>query len=302
MRILLTGGTGFVGRHLLKKLSLQHEVASVVRNRQAAVNGREADARISIIPFDPVDYSHREKIQAFDPEGVLHLASHLSSGDDSETLRRLLESNIAFGALVLDSIKDTNVRWFINTGSFSEYLHGGGVLNPAYLYAATKTAFRSILQFYSQVSNFKVVNVIPYTIYGGEDSQKKAIDVILDSLDGPESIPMTPGTQTLDFIHVEDVIDFYLHLIHHIDRLEGSEHEFHLGTGTGSTLRELASMAEKISGAKANIAWGAKPFRPRDVMHAVAPVSYLRNQLLWEPKVRLENGLKELLRQRGRPY
>ena len=61
-------------------------------------------------------------------------------------------------------------------------------INNAYLYSATKTAFKQLLKYYSDLNHYKYINIIPYTIYGEKDSQKKLIDYVKDSLESQEPI------------------------------------------------------------------------------------------------------------------
>ncbi len=87
---------------------------------------------------------------------------------------------------------------------------------------------------------------------------------------------MTLGEQILDFVHVDDVAACLAYFVDNIELVVAKGvQEYHLGTGQGHSIRELASIIEKKYGKKANISWGARPYRPRDVMHAVAPIGNL---------------------------
>ena len=174
MRIFVTGATGFVGRHLVPKLiEANHEVLELTRDVQKSqkyfgdntqkviANGLQADLQKSI--------------DSFKPEIVIHLAAYLTAADSYETMKQLTKTNIDLFCDVLDAIKNIDLKLFINTGTFAEYYLGDETLNPAYLYAATKTASRSFLDYYSKAYNFKQATVVPYTIYGGIDTQKKRL-------------------------------------------------------------------------------------------------------------------------------
>ena len=230
--------------------------------------------------------SLRAAIVRFQPEIVIHLASFLTSLDDYDTLNKLLDVNIIFLCRLLDTLKDVDLNLFINTGTSAEYYKGDNNFNPAYLYAATKTAARFFLDYYSKVYDFKSITVVPYTIYGGKDSQRKIIDTIYESLGNEAPVDLSPGEQILDFIHIEDVTDFYVYLITNHEKIKNHAN-FHLGTGIGTSLRQLTEMMEKVTGKKANINWGGKPYRPLDVMYAVAK----NERLDWQPHIFLEKGI-----------
>ena len=269
MRVLVTGSTGFVGRHLIPLLIKEHEVLCVVRNENKAKDLFGNDVQY-------LSTSNLSQVKHFNPEVVIHLASFLTSLNDDDSMHKLLEANIIFGTELLNALQGCDIRLFINIGSFAEYRLGASCPNSAYLYTATKTAFKEMLRYYSDLGNYPFVHIVPYTIYGDNDSQKKIFDYVKDSLDAKEPIGMTLGEQILDFVHVDDVAACLCYFVNHIDMVvyKGVT-EYHLGTGRGHSIREVASIIEKKYGKKANIAWGARPYRPRDVMHAVAPIGNL---------------------------
>ena len=172
MNILLTGATGFVGRNLLPKIiGKEHDILCVVHNQNKPIcyNGIKVS-----------EISDTDEIRAFKPNIIVHLASFLSSKADDETLNKILDANIVFGTRLLNTINTENLKLFVNFGSFAEYRRGPEYPDAANPYGATKTAFRMILDYYSSKGQYNYIHVVPYTIYGGEDTQKKLIDYIKD--------------------------------------------------------------------------------------------------------------------------
>lgn len=290
MRILITGSTGFVGRNLVPKLILNgYQILELTRSINKSRNffgNKTEKLEISDIEF-------KNKIKAFDPELVIHLASYLTSSDRIEDVNKLIESNISFLSKVLDSISSTNLKLFINTGTSAEYFKGDENLEPSYLYAATKTASRSFIDYYALAYEFKQCTIVPYTIYGGKDSQKKIIDLIYDSIKSNTPLDLSPGDQVLDFIHIDDVTDFYVWVLKNIDKLP-IKSNFKLGTGIGYSLKQVAKLVENLTQKKTNINWGGKDYRKTDVMYAVANLENL-NDLSWRPKISLKDGLENML-------
>ncbi|AEF83117.1 NAD-dependent epimerase/dehydratase family protein [Leadbettera azotonutricia] len=284
MRILITGATGFVGSTLLPKLS-KHNIKVAVRNVSDDI-GRN----IQILADDNFDRFKRE-IELFAPEIVVHLASSMIKNDDVYSIKNIIDSNILFTSILLESLKNTSLRYFINTGTFAEYYLNDGDLNPAYYYSASKCATRYIIKYFKNLIGFKTINIIPYTIYGGVSKTKKVIDYIIDSLDSIVPIEMTKGEQILDFIHIYDVVNFYVYCIENLNKLTDST-DYHLGTGIGTSIRELAVLIEHINGKKANILWGAKQYRDLDIMKSIAPMDSLK-KLDWSPSLNLEQGLRK---------
>lgn len=283
MNIIITGATGYVGKNLISALIEQtdHKLFAITRN-------------ISDLPKEVIVLTDDSKLEVnillAKPDIVIHLASYLTSKSEIEDVEKLISSNIIFGTKLLNALKNTQLKSFINIGSFSEYHFNDGVLDPTYLYSATKTAFRSILKYYSEVHKFKVVHVIPYSIYGGVDRQKKIMDILFEALDAKEPVKMSDGFQYLDFIHINDIVDFFVKLTNNIADV-GNE-ELYLGTGKAYNLREVATMIEQVTGKKINADWGAYPPRDRDTYFACAAIGKLKQILNWQPKIAIEAGLK----------
>jgi CDP-paratose synthetase len=284
MNILLTGGSGYVGKSLINQLAKNKlfNIFSVVRTKS------DLPKNVKAIDYDS---DFKENIIKSNPDFVIHLASYLTSSSEIEETNKLIQANITFGTVLLDALKVCNIKLFINTGSYSEYHFNTGDLNPTYFYSATKTAFRSILKYYSELKKFKVVHVIPYTIYGGVYTKMKILDILFGSLDSNEKIKLSPGLQLLDFIHISDVVDFYIHVIENSHILQHHE-SYHLGSGRVINLQELAIKIEKLTGKKIQAQWGAQIQRERDTTYACAPIAKLKETLNWNPKISLDEGLK----------
>jgi len=296
MRILITGATGFIGRnlvpHIYSKFNHKKNIAILVRNSMKSTGLFEGLEYLSII--DSTKYNYKQEIKDFNPEIVIHLATLSTSSDKEEFIDSLISSNIEMGTHLLDALKGTKIKYFINIGTFAEYYYNDSELSSAYLYSATKTAFRTILKYYQQTLDFKWINVIPYTVYGAEDTKMKVIDYIISSLDVKNPVQMTKGEQRLDFIHIEDVVEFFVTLIENIHKITQNFTEFHLGTGKGTSIRELTHLIETIYLSTANIEWGGLPYRQNDILQAIAPTSKNKEFLNWESKIDLQNGIRKM--------
>jgi nucleoside-diphosphate-sugar epimerase len=289
MNILITGSTGFVGRHLVPQLIKRNfNILELTRNikRSEDLFGQHTQKYLITDEQDALT----DTVIKFNPEIVIHLASYLTAADTYTDLRMLIDVNIFFPARIMDSLKETNLELFINTGTFAEYFSSSENFDPAYLYASTKTASRSILDYYAKAYNFSYATVTPYTIYGGTDDKKKIIDHIYDSLNSERPLDLSPGEQVLDFIHIADIVDFYLLLVNNRGYIPPKTN-FPAGTGKGNNLKQLARIFEQQTGMKANINWGGKPYRNTDIMYAVADISLQKKLFNWQPRIELEEGI-----------
>jgi nucleoside-diphosphate-sugar epimerase len=294
MKIIITGSTGFVGRHLIPKL-LSKNYINLELTRNLNVSNQLYEDKTQKYLIDEDQNELVKTIEEFNPDVIIHLASFLTSLDDYNSLNKLLDSNITFFCRLLDATKNIDLKLFVNTGTFAEYHSSNNVFDPAYLYAASKSASRSFLDYYSKVYNFKQTTVVPFTIYGGIDTQKKIIDIIHDSTINSNPVDLSPGEQILDFIHIDDVTDFYIVLIQNQHNIPNKSN-FQLGSGVGNSLKQVAQLIEKISAKKTNINWGGKQYRNSDIMYAVADISEIINTFHWCPKINLIEGIQKLVK------
>jgi nucleoside-diphosphate-sugar epimerase len=288
-RILITGATGTIGSSLLNYLIKNSSYCLAVTVREKLAQDCIFGPSIKHINYNAVTF--RDEIIEFSPEIVLHLASYSSSNADEDSIRRLVDSNIVFLSRLLDALSSSELKLFINTGSFSEYSSNDNSFNPAYFYSATKTASRSIVSYYKNILKMKSCTIVPYSVYGGKSNTKKVFDFILDSLDCIEPIKMTKGLQILDFIHINDVVSFYVHLLNNIDLIE-NEQTYHLGTGIGTEIKKVAAIMGDISGSNCNINWGGLDYRDSDIMRSVASINMLEQDLKWSPSINLRKGIE----------
>ena len=188
-------------------------------------------------------------------------------------------------------MSNTQCQHFINIGTFSEFRYGDGEYHPNNLYSATKTAERPIIRYYQSISKWNWINVVVYSPYGRYNAYKKVIDYMIDSFSASEPVDFTMGEQILDFIHVDDMADFFYTLIQKLPELKDSYYQFHLGTGKGHSIREVAETMEKCWGKKMNANWGGRAYSEQDIMHAVAPIEQNLKLLNWQSKVDLDEGI-----------
>ena len=295
MKVALTGITGFVGMNLMPQLlALCSNYEFLTLN----IDVDEAERKYPKSQYTNFRHVHTTDLGAlvtFNPDMVLHLATVTTAANNTEIIHPMIAANIEFGVLLLDALqKCDNFKLFVNTGSFAEYRFGPDHFDSAYLYTATKTAFRAFVAYYAGLGKgFKYITAVPYSVYGGKMTVKRLFDYMAESLDAPTPVDMTKGEQVLDFIHVDDVAGFFAYTVAHAEEflaLKENGAEFHLGTGKGTSICEVAALMEEISGKKCNINWGGRPYRDRDIMHAVAPVE--RNQCGWRAKIDIREGIK----------
>lgn len=286
-KILITGGSGFIGKELVSKLSKLKDISIDILYRN----------NITKIPNTPnIRYL---KISNFDTSEIeydvfVHLAAFITASRDKLSTINLIESNILFGSELLAEIKLKPGGLFIDTGSFAE-LHTSNNSKVSYLYAETKKSFENIAKFFASINEYNYCKVYPYTVISEERQDKKLLDIMLSAIDSILPVKMSSGEQVLDFISRDDVVSMYELLILESNFNKLNNKKIECCSGKGTSVIELAKMIETISGKRLNIDWGALPYRETDIMNAVGSTKNAKNLLGWKPSESLNDTLKKII-------
>lgn len=291
--ILLTGATGFLGSHLLDAL-VNNGNPVVILKRSTSDTWRIGHLLSRIKAYDidkePLERAFRE--QHIDT--VIHTAC--SYGRDGEAAHSVVATNLIFGLRLLEEAIQAGTAAFINTDSFfssekdlSRYLNS---------YSLSKRQFVEWLK--SSSERIKTINLRIEHMYGPMDENTKFIPWLIKKLDDNcTPIELTKGDQERDFIYVSDVVSAYLHILENIAKFDMWT-EFNAGSGEIVTLRNMIKILfekhKEITGAtSSSLKFGALPYREGELMKTQSDNKKLIESG-WQPKISLENGLKETIR------
>lgn len=263
MNILITGATGFIGQHLLKSLSQEHEVHVLIRPSTRW----EDNFNLKNFIFDDNIGELKEYIIRNQIEGIIHLASLFIAQHQSYQCKDLILSNIFFGTALWEAAKKTSVQWFLNTGTYwQNYLHDSTEYDPVNLYAATKQAFIDISKYYTETSDIKFVTLKICDTYGPKDPRRKLMSLFKQYAESGEQLKMSPGKQKINLLYIDDVVNGFITLVNLLCNKTQLKNEYALSAKKTYSLQELAGIFETVSKKKLNIIWGGLPYREREVM------------------------------------
>lgn len=291
MKILITGATGFIGKHLIKALNEEnHDVIVLARSSSETSFIDEGKVLISDQDFETL----RQQFTRYNFDGIIHLASLYINKHEPDNIEDLFQSNVLLGTKVLEMAKKNNVSWFINTGTLFQHYNNENY-NPVNLYAATKQAFEDIAKYYYETSDLNFVTLKLNDTYGANDKRKKIFNLWKEYAQTGMVLEMSPGEQLMDILHIDDVIDGFIKMVSLISTDKEKRNcgkSFSLKAEEKVTLKQLSHMFEKISGMKLNIKWGAINYRPREIMIPATCIPTLPN---WQQSISYEDGFKDFL-------
>jgi len=288
---LVTGSSGFVGSHLTRRLIREGwEVHILHRETSKFPVAKEFDVCVKHL-YDGYTQSIVNSLKQTKVDVVFHLASLFLADHKTTDVENLINSNILFGTQLLEAVIKTETKNIINTGTSWQH-YDNNEYNPVCLYAATKQAFESILEYYIQVHGINAITLKLFDTYGKNDRRNKLFSLLYKAGINNEILNMTEGEQLIDIVHVEDIVEAYIIAAEIL--LDGNKFKnvtYALTSSETIKLRELVNLYIKLKKRNLNINWGARPYRLREVMKPWEKGIKLPN---WYPKISLENGLNEI--------
>ena len=172
--ILLTGSTGFIGSELLKYLSNYNKVYITVRKKYKINSNNKNINKIYFNSHKNLSY----KIKKLKIDTVVHCATHYVKNHNFEDIKKLSESNILFGNIILENLKIMRVKKFVNFSTVWEN-YDGKKDNCYNLYSAYKAGFGKIISFYKKENkNIKFLNLVISDTFGLRDKRKKLVNLL----------------------------------------------------------------------------------------------------------------------------
>ncbi len=310
MTVLVTGGAGYIGSHVVRLLIKKGLDVIVLDNLS---RGHKASLPQNII-FKEVDLVDSEKlstvIQKHKIESVIHFAAFAYVGESVENPEMYYRNNVSGSFNLINALKEKGVKNFVFSSTCSLYgnpLHipisEEETTKPINPYAKTKLVIEQILSDYDIAYGMKHVALRYFNAAGasisGEIGESHFPEphliplVLFTALGKRESIsvygddyPTADGTCIRDYIHVEDLADAHVKALEYLNKGNSSQ-IINLGTGDGNSVKEVISVAEEITGKKIKSIIAAR--RAGDPAVLVADNKKAKEVLGWDPKFNLKD-------------
>ena len=298
--ILLTGGTGFVGANLARRLIERGDrVNLLVRPGYAPWRIATIRDDISLHVVDLRDRERlRETVRRVKPDWIFHLAA-CGAYCWQNDIQQILSTNVNGTANLVQACLSAGFDHFVNAGSSSEYGFKRGApsenerLEPNSHYAVAKAIGTQYCRIAGIRGKRKVTTLRLYSVYGPFEEPRRFIPTLLvNALHKRLPCLVDPETAR-DFIFVDDFVDACL-------RVAGSERigpgvVFNVGTGISTTIGQAVDMVKQILQLPVDPQWGTFPRRSWDTTCWVADIGKIKSVLGWTPETDLRSGLQKTL-------
>ena len=300
MGILVTGGTGFIGSHMIPELIKKgYDVYSMERY----VTGRIGQLhRVKTVYADLNDgFTVRKAIRTVKPEAVIHLASISAVSYSYEHPQEVTQTNLVGTINLAEAcLRETdNFKQFLFAGTSEEYGNNGfesqkedNPLCPASPYAVSKVACENYLNYMNEAYDFPTTILRPFNTYGRKKDYHFLIEKTIVQMLTQKEVRLIDPTPVRDWMYVADHVNAYLTCLKNEKALGET---FNFCTGKGLTVKETVEKIASIIGFKGEVQWGSAPERPTESKIIIGSNGKAFNILGWKPQYSLENGLKETI-------
>jgi UDP-glucuronate 4-epimerase len=307
--VLVTGGAGFIGSHLVDRLLTRGAGArvTVIDNfnsfydpavKRLNVAHHLGNRDFELIEADICDTQAIDQVFArHNFDCVVHLAARAGVRASLDDPVSYVETNVRGAYVLLEACRRHAVPRFIFGSSSSVYGIGARVpfseaealSTPASPYAATKIAAEAACHVYSHLYGMRIVCLRFFTAYGARQRPDLAIHKFARLISQGRPIPVYgDGTSQRDYTYIDDIVSGITSAM----QFEGSPFEvFNLGESRTVELRRLVEFLEEVLGKRAEVDW--QPAQPGDLQLTHADISKARRLLGYAPQTDIEAGLRE---------
>ena len=300
-RVLVTGGAGFLGSHLVDRLVSEGWRVLVVDNLSSGKLSRLADARRrGALTIHKVDVRSGDLAAAaarFSPDLVFHLAAQTSVAASMADPSRDADINITGGVNLLEAAVAVGAERLVFT-STGGALYGSGAalptaedtpLRPESPYGISKKVMEDYLHFWKQAHGLDYAVVRPANIYGPRQDPGGEAGVVAvfarACLDRTRPTIFGEGTDTRDYVYVDDVVDALMRAAE-----AGGGGVYNIGTGVEISTTEVFEAIARCVRFRGGAVYG--PPRPGDLPRSALDCRKARRELGWQPYTSFEEGIR----------
>lgn len=300
MRILVTGGAGYIGG-TVAQLLLDHKHDVVVYDNLCHAQRSMVPAGVEFIQGELADRPSLEKLLATGFDGVMHFAALIEAGESMQKPELYFRNNSATTLTLLEAMLATGVNRFVFSSTAAVYgepqttpIREDDPLKPTNAYGESKLLVEQILSWINRIHGFRYASLRYFNVAGaipgrGEahEPESHIIPLILDvALGRRESIkifgqdyPTSDGTCIRDYIHVHDLARAHLLALEALK--ERDKLIYNIGNGQGFTVREVVESARRVTGHPIPVK--EEPRRPGDPAVLIASSEKIGKELGWKP-------------------
>ena len=307
-RVLVTGGAGFIGSHVVDRLLTEDLDVVVLDNlqegREENLNDHLGEDNFRFVHGDIRDVNLvRDLVK--DVDIVIHHAALVSVPKSIENPVLTDDVNVRGTLNLLKASTDSDVKRFIHASSCAVYGETEGLplkederLRPLSPYGVSKLAAEQYMRVFYEIFGLETICLRYFNAYGPRQVQSECSGVITHFLrnlrENRSMVIFGDGKQTRDFVHVRDIVEANVLTL---ERNDIAGETFNIATGVPTTINKLAKILIEVT--RKNVKLVHSELRKGDIKHSYADVSKAKKKLQYTPKISLKEGLENLSKNCG---
>ena len=293
-KILVVGGTGFIGSHLVKKcLEIGWNVTSLsLKKRKTKIKNKNVNYIYA--DFTKIDIL-KKKIK-FNFDYIVNLGGYIDHSNEKQKRLKILNSHF-YSTVNLIALNKKKLKKYLHVGSSDEYGQNKSPIretckeDPASTYALAKSMSSNLLLSLYKEKKFPATIIRLFLVYGPNQKKDRLIPyVIFNSLKG-KSIYLSKGNQLRDFCYVDDVIEA---IILCLKSKKATGEVFNIGSGKPTTVKKIVKQIVKIIG-KGDLKFNKKNKKKKENLKLYPSIKKIQNKIGWKQKTSLNIGLKKTI-------
>lgn len=298
-KILITGGSGFIPSHVVRRLvKMGADVTVMVKYNSLIDNIRLVDTwdEIQIIEADLRNLDSLQQIKKLKPEIVIHMAAYNHVGDSFIHVNEALMSNAVGTANLLESYEDYELFIYTSTSEIYGYQTSvpfieSMIPSPISPYSIGKYSGELYARMKCEQQHRPIVMLRPFNTFGPYQSTRAIIGELICKCIRGEMIETTKGDQTREFNFVENIVDAFISVIERKDITIGKT--INIGGGEEVKIKELVSLIHQMTESKSELRIGSLEYRPTEIWRMYTDAKYAREFLNWKPIISFHEGLEK---------
>jgi UDP-glucose 4-epimerase len=299
VRVFITGGAGFIGIHLCKKLLEQNHDVTIFDNFENSSKIHFMSLfkdSVTIVPGNITNYTLLENSMK-NHDIVIHLAAKINIPDSIINPDSTFNTNVYGTQNVLDALLSNHILKIITTSSAAVYkntlskIKETSMTTPLSPYGTSKLKMEKKINQFTSEHNIQSIILRLFNVYGNDQSMQYTGVITKFKEKISQNLPLIiygDGSAMRDFIHVDDVVSA---MVLAMDSSESNT--YNIASGTSTNIISLAKLMILISGKSLGILY--KPKRDADILFSISDTTLAQTDLQFNPKISLKNGLTQFL-------
>jgi UDP-glucose 4-epimerase len=307
VKVLVTGGAGYIGSHIVRLLIDRGDSVVIADDLVSGVR-----ARVPGVPLLQLDLAAGGSVKALESfiehegvDAVIHLAARKAVGESVARPIWYYRENIVGLATVLEAMESVGISRLVFSSSAAVYGDATGVVSettpavPASPYGSTKLVGEWLISDAVKSSALRAISLRYFNVAGagwaelGDRAVANLVPMVFQRIDAGESpqifggdFPTPDGTCIRDYVHVLDLAEAHLAALDHIDDLDHAHRVYNVGTGTGTSVREMIDAI--LDAAKSKLLAEVVSRRAGDPAELIASADRIRMELGWSARFSLD--------------